>query len=131
MASDTLPGASTSVLLIEDDLEALAIFERFLREGGFGVRTAATAESGLLQLEAEVPAAIVLDLRLPGFDGVECLRRIRATPRLAKIPVTLITADYLVDEDVVAQIEAMGARLCFKPIWEEDLLRIVREDAGR
>ena len=131
MASDTLPGATASVLVIEDDLEALAIFEQILQENGFSVRTAATAESGLLQLEAEVPGSVVLDLRLPALDGLECLRRIRATPRLVQTPVTVITADYLVDENVVAQIEAMGARLCFKPIWEEDLLRIVREDTSR
>lgn len=131
MASDTVPGGSASVLLVEDDVESLKIFEQILRENGFDVRTAADAESGLLQLEAEPPATIVMDLRLPTLDGVECLRRIRAIPRLVHTPVTVITADYLVDDNVVAQIEAMGARLCFKPIWEEDLLRIVRKDAGR
>ena len=131
MTSDALPGASASVLLVEDDLESLRIFEQILRENGFDVCTAATAESALLQLEAGPPATIVLDLRLPTLDGLECLRRIRAIPLLTHTPVTVITGDYLVDENIVAQIEAMGARLCFKPLWEEDLLRIVREDTRR
>jgi len=131
VASATVPGASTAVLLIEDDVESLKIFEQILQENGFSVRTAVDAASGLLQLEAEPPATIVMDLRLPTLDGVECLRRIRAMPRLVHTPVTVITGDYLVDDSVVAQIEAMGARLCFKPIWEEDLLRIVREDTRR
>ena len=122
-----MPGTLSPVLIVDDDGEACAIFERMLRGNGFDVRTAATAEDALLQLETALPAAVVLDLRLPALDGLECLRRIRAMPRLLRIPVTVITADYLIDDNVVAQIEALGARLCFKPIWEEDLLRIVRE----
>jgi CheY-like chemotaxis protein len=125
------PQGRPSVLLIEDDLEALAIFEQILRDNGFEARTAATAEDGLRALESGPPAAIVLDLRLPTLDGMEVLRRIRAAPRLASTPVTVITADYLIDDSAVAQIEALGASLCFKPIWEEDLLRIVRESAAR
>lgn len=72
-----------------------------------------------------------MDLHLPTLDGLECLRRIRATPRLTRIPVTVITADYLIDDNVVAQIEALGGNLCFKPIWEEDLLRIARGATAR
>lgn len=128
MVSDAVAGAAPSVLVVEDDRESLAIFEQILLANGFNVRTAATAESGLLQLETERPATIVLDLRLPTVDGLECLRRIRARPYLQHTPVTIITGDYLIDEQVIAQIEAMDARLCFKPVWEEDLLRIVRED---
>jgi hypothetical protein len=52
-------------------------------------------------------------------------------PLLVRTPVTVVTGDYFVDENVVAQIEAMGARLCFKPLWQEDLVRIVREDTHR
>jgi DNA-binding response OmpR family regulator len=128
VADDLVTRATSSVLLIDDDHEALAIFEQILREHGFDVHTAATAESGLLQLEASVPASIVLDLRLPALDGLECLQRIRAMPSHADTPVTIVTGDYLVDEGIVAQIEAMGARLCFKPLWQDDLLRIVRQD---
>jgi DNA-binding response OmpR family regulator len=128
VASDAASGAP-HVLLIDDDVEALRIFEQILRDSGFDVRTADTAEQGLAQLEAELPLAIILDLRLPALDGVECLRRIRAMPGLAGVPVTIITGDYLVDDSIITQIEAMDGRLCLKPIWEEDLLRMVRNHA--
>ena len=131
MASTAQPAASPAVLIIDDDPAALQIFEQILRSDGFDVCTAPTAESALLQLAAAPPASIVLDLRLPMLDGGECLRRIRAMPPLTATPVTVITSDYLVDEHVVAHIAALGARLCFKPLWAEDLLRIVREDTGR
>jgi two-component system chemotaxis response regulator CheY len=119
------------VLVVDDDVEALMIFERMLLDHGFDVRTAPTAELGLQQLEAGPPATIVVDLCLPTLDGIEFLRRIRAMPGLAQTPVTVITADYLLDETVIGQIEELGARLCFKPIWEEDLLRIVRDGTRR
>ena len=131
MAAPALPVTPKLILIIDDDLEACVIFEHILRDNGFEVRSVATAEAALLQLEAALPSAVVMDLRLPTLDGLECLRRIRATPRLTRVPVTVITADYLVDDNVVAQIEGLGARLCFKPIWEEDLLRIAREDTNK
>lgn len=131
MSARPSPVTPKSVLIVEDDLEACIIFEQILRDDGFDVRTAATAEAALLQLEGALPSAILMDLRLPMLDGLECLRRIRATPRLTRIPTTVITADYLTDDNVVAQVEALGARLYFKPIWEEDLLRIAREDTAR
>ncbi|HEX5474488.1 MAG TPA: response regulator [Vicinamibacterales bacterium] len=126
MPADAPAARVGPILLIDDDVEALAIFEQILRDAGFEVRKAATAEAGLLELEVATPAAVLVDLRLPALDGLDCLRRIRATPRLAHTPVTIMTADYLIDESVVAQIEAMGARLCFKPLWEDDVLHIVR-----
>jgi CheY-like chemotaxis protein len=111
--------------LVDDDLEALRIFERMLVEHGYQVRTASTAESALTEMEANPPTTVVTDLRLPTIDGVELLQHMRQMPGLDRTPVTVITADYLLDETVIAQIEALGGRLCFKPIWEEDLLRIV------
>ena len=131
MARSSPARTPAPVLIVDDDGEACAIFERMRRGNGLAVRTAATAEDALLQLETARPAAIVLDLRLPALDGLECLRRIRAMPGLLRIPVTVITADYLVDDDALAEIEALGARLCFKPIWEEDLLRIVRDGVAQ
>jgi len=126
MNGEAQRGATASVLLIENDAESLAIFERILRENCFDVRTANSAEAGLVELQAASVAAIVLDLHLPALDGLECLRRIRAMPPHAQTPVTVITADYLLDDNVIARVEALGARLCFKPIWAEDLLHIVR-----
>ncbi len=52
-------------------------------------------------------------------------------PAQARTPVTVITGDYFIDDGAVAALEGMGARLSFKPLWEEDLLRIVRDATGR
>jgi two-component system response regulator PrrA len=120
------PATTTSSVLIVDDDEAVTqTFARMLRLEGFTVRTAANAESGLAEATAERPDAIVLDLRMPLLDGLGFLRSLRATAGLATVPVAIVTGDYFVDEGVSAELQAFGALLTFKPLWFEDLVRLV------
>ena len=116
-----------SILIVEDDPGAVEAFEHMLKAEGYGIRVTFDAESALVEIERAVPAAVVLDLHLPITDGLEVLRRLRATPRHAHIPVAVVTGDYLVDERVARELQGLGAHLYFKPLWEEDLMRIVHD----
>ena len=111
-----------TILLVEDDAVTSDILGHILRVNGYAVRAAADAHAALVAVEGEAPAAVVLDLHLPTMDGCELLRRIRNLPRLRHVPVAVLTGDYFVDESLVADLEALGARLYFKPLWEEDVL---------
>jgi two-component system OmpR family response regulator len=115
-----------SVLIVDDDPGAGDAFEYMLRREGYTVRVASDATAALTEVDRELPAAIVLDLHLRTSDGVTVLRQLRATPANAGIPVAIVTGDYLVDERIIREIEELGVRLYFKPLWEEDILRIVR-----
>jgi DNA-binding response OmpR family regulator len=116
-----------SILIVEDDPGAAEAFEYMLKAEGYGVRVAPDARSVFTAIERRVPAAIVMDFHLPITSGLEILRQLRATARHAHIPVAVVTGDYLVDERVTREFEALGAQLYFKPLWEEDLIRIVRD----
>ena len=116
-----------SILIVEDDPGAVEAFEHMLKAEGYGVRVAPDAQSAFVEIERAVPAAVVLDLHLPITDGLELLRGLRATSRHAHIPVAVVTGDYLVDERVTCELQVLGAQLYFKPLWEEDLIRIVRD----
>jgi len=116
-----------SVLIVEDDPGAVEAFEHILKAEGYGVRVAPDAQSALVEVERAVPAAVVLDLHLPITDGLEVLRRLRASSRHAHIPVAVVTGDYLIDERATRELQVLGAQLYFKPLWEEDLIRIVRD----
>ena len=116
-----------SILIVEDDPGAVEIFEHMLKAEGYGVRVAPDAQSAFVEVERAVPAAVVLDLHLPITDGLEVLRRLRATASHAHIPVAIVTGDYLVDERVARELQVLGAHLYFKPLWEEDLIHIVRD----
>jgi DNA-binding response OmpR family regulator len=115
-----------SVLVIEDDLVALGIFEQILQTNGYAVRVATDVESGLAELRRQTPAAMLIDLHLPTASGLEFVRQLRKMDSLADLPIALITGDYLVDERLVREIEDHGVRIHFKPLWEEDLLRVVK-----
>ena len=85
------------------------------------------AQSAFAEVERAVPAAIILDLHLPITDGLEVLRQLRATARTAHVPVAMVTADHMVDEWVARELQVLNARLYFKPIWGDDLIRVVRD----
>jgi DNA-binding response OmpR family regulator len=81
---------SQSILIIEDDPSLLMGLTMNLRREGYRVRTAHDGPRGLEELERERPDLVVLDLMLPGVDGLEILRRIRADD--ATLPVVVLTA---------------------------------------
>ena len=116
-----------SILIVEDDPGAVEAFEHMLKAEGYGVRVALDVQSALAEIERAVPVAVLLDLHLPITDGLEFLRRLRASHRHAQIPVAVVTGDYLVDERVARELQVLGAQIHFKPLWGEDLIRIVRD----
>ncbi|OFW43214.1 MAG: hypothetical protein A3J29_14930 [Acidobacteria bacterium RIFCSPLOWO2_12_FULL_67_14b] len=116
-----------SILIVEDDPGAAEAYEYMLKAEGYCVRVALDARSGWAELARAAPAAVLLDLHLPATDGLEFLRRLRATVRYAPIPIAVVTGDYFVDERVARELEMLGAHVYFKPLWEEDLIRIVRD----
>jgi DNA-binding response OmpR family regulator len=100
------------VLLIEDDQAVRDALELALRRQGHHVRTAATGEDGLAQLRATPPDIVVLDLMLPGIDGFEVCRRVRAA---GSIPIIMFTARSD-DVDMVSGLEAGADDYVVKPV---------------
>jgi DNA-binding response OmpR family regulator len=84
--NDDSPGR---ILVVDDDETVRDVVRRYLERAGHVVRQAGDGESALRLLSAEPPDLVVLDLMLPGVDGVEVCRRIRAA---ADIPVIMLTA---------------------------------------
>jgi DNA-binding response OmpR family regulator len=113
------------VLIIEDDTTTLQFFEQMLVEQGYIVRAVSTVEDGLTEADALRPDAVLLDLHLPLTDGLECLRRLRAVPQRQRVPVAILTGDYFMDDDVARELQELGAKIHYKPVWEDDLHRIV------
>jgi len=82
-------GATGRVLVVEDDLEIADVLRRTLRQEGHEVRTAGDGIEALDLAERFVPDLVVLDLGLPGLDGVEVCRRLRAE---SDVPILILTA---------------------------------------
>jgi len=77
----------TRILLIDDDRGTLLLYESILREEGYEVSSAANGPEGLHLLKSERPDLVVLDVSMPGMDGLEVLARILAIDR--KVPIVL------------------------------------------
>jgi len=80
------------ILVVEDNERNLKLLRDVLEYAGYDVRVARTAEDGITLAVKEPPDLVLMDLQLPGIDGMEALRRLRESPRTADIPVVAVTA---------------------------------------
>ena len=84
---------TTQLLMIEDDARLAKMVVEYLGQSGFQVTHAADGEAGLEQLQLIQPELVILDLMMPGIDGLEVCRRIRALQGdVARVPVLMLTA---------------------------------------
>jgi signal transduction histidine kinase/DNA-binding response OmpR family regulator len=81
----------STILVIDNDAEAIEIISRFLEKDGFNVATASSGEQGLRLAHELKPAAITLDVMMPDMDGWSVLRALKADPVLQAIPVIMLT----------------------------------------
>jgi signal transduction histidine kinase/CheY-like chemotaxis protein len=113
------------VLVIEDDPSALRLLREYLAPTRCRVRVAVDGDAGLAAARADVPGAIILDVLLPGIDGWEVLRRLKADDRLRDVPVVMLT---VIDEREIGL--ALGAvDYLVKPVDRETLLACLARHA--
>jgi len=84
--------SAAKILLIEDNELNRDMLSRRLRKRGYEVVTAVDGETGIATAQAEAPALILMDVSLPGIDGWEATRRLRAAPQTRHIPIVALTA---------------------------------------
>jgi CheY-like chemotaxis protein len=123
--------SSQSILIVEDDPGSAQTFEAILTALGHTVRVVSDAETALQEVERDRPAVALVDLHLPLADGIEFLRRLRSRGTLARLPVALMTGDYLIDDRVTDELQALGVPLYFKPLWEADVVQVVESLVAR
>jgi DNA-binding response OmpR family regulator len=111
-----------AILVVEDETSIATFIAAYLRNAGYAVKTAATAQAALLQLAAEAPALVVLDLNLPDGDGVELCRRIRKT---SDVPILMLTAR---DDDIdkIIGLEVGADDYMTKPFNPRELVARVK-----
>jgi class 3 adenylate cyclase len=113
------------LILIVDDLpETVRLLDVVLSPRGFRVATASSGEEALDVLGKEHPDLVLLDIRMPGMDGYEVCRRIRADPGTAFLPVIMITASE--GEEKIRAIESGADDFVHKPFDQAELLARVR-----
>jgi two-component system alkaline phosphatase synthesis response regulator PhoP len=107
-----MPGAH--VLVIEDEQDIQQLIEYNLLKDGLTVTCAQTGEEGLRLARSESPDLVLLDLMLPGVDGLEVCRALKRDPASAKIPVVMLTAKGE-EADIVKGLELGAEDYITKP----------------
>lgn len=115
----------SKIFIIEDDPDILELVQYNLEKDGFTVETATNGESGLRDVAKSKPDLLILDLMLPGMDGLEVCRRLRRLPQTAVLPVIMLTAKGE-ESDVIVGLEIGADDYMVKPFSPKELIARVR-----
>ena len=117
----------SKVLVIDDDVSFLESICVILREEGFDVYDARTAESGFEAMVSVKPDLIMLDINLPDKNGFDVLVSVKKSKDFSSIPVMLITADTADTASTVDEAFDKGADDCvFKPMNPADTIKRIK-----
>jgi two-component system cell cycle response regulator DivK len=119
-----MPGAT--VLVIDDHEDNRRILRDLLHSAGYEVTEALTGEDGVAAAKARRPDLILMDIQLPGIDGYEATRRIKADDSLRHIPLIVVTSYALSGDDAKA-LAAGADGYVAKPFSPRAMLAKIRE----
>jgi CheY-like chemotaxis protein len=121
---------SARVLIVDDNPTNLKLVAYLVRANGYEVDTAGDAEAALAAIAAHRPALILMDLQLPGIDGLELTRRLKSDPATRDIKIIAVTA-YAMKGDEDKAREAGCDDYVTKPIDTRGLPEMIAKHVGR
>ncbi len=120
------PDGTQPILIVDDDPAIQRLFAHYLTEGGYRIEVTGEGQNLVDKVKAVRPAAICLDIRLPGVEDWDVLRHLKEDPETAMIPIVAVTI--LDDEQLAFTLGA--ASFLAKPVRREDLLDAVAKVMG-
>jgi len=114
------------ILIVDDNAANLKLARVLLRAEGYEVRTATDAEEALAILREFAPALVLMDIQLPGMDGLELTRRLKADPATAGLTIIALTAYAMKGDEERARAAGCDGYVA-KPIDTRRLPRTIRE----
>ncbi|MEI8315461.1 MAG: response regulator transcription factor [Verrucomicrobiota bacterium] len=122
-----------TILIVDDEPDVVDLLVFNLQKAGFKTVTAADGNVALQKVRTEMPALIVLDLMLPGLNGTEVCRQLKANPKTAGIPILMLTAK-AEEVDRIVGLELGAEDYLTKPFSPRELIlrikTILRRSAG-
>lgn len=122
--------AGERVLVVEDNDKNMKLVRDVLQATGYSTLEATTGEEAVEIALVHEPALVLMDVQLPGIDGVEALERLRHDERTASIPVLALTAQAM-SGDRERFLDAGFDGYLAKPVDVRELLHAVREHCNR
>jgi len=98
----------SKILIVDDDALLVRMYQKKLTNDGYDVSTAGDGIAALKKLETDIPDLVLLDIMMPGMNGLEVLKKIKANEKTKKLPVIMLTNVGGSDEDTERGLE-LGA----------------------
>ena len=117
--------AQSRILIVEDNPRNLKLVRDVLQVKGYFTLEAGTAEEGIRIAAEQQPDLVLMDIHLPGMNGIDALRLLRADPATAAIPVIAVTASVMQDDRRMIMAAGFNAYVG-KPINLREFLEAVR-----
>lgn len=117
---------SRRILVVEDQEDNRRILHDLLTSAGYEVIEALTGEDGVAVAESRRPDLILMDIQLPGLDGYEATRRIKANPALKRVPIIAVTSYALSGDEAKARAAGCDAYVT-KPFSPRALLAVISQ----
>jgi DNA-binding response OmpR family regulator len=114
-----------TIFVVEDDADISRLVKHGLESAGYQVRTFAAAQGVIAEAERTTPSVFLLDVMLPGTDGLELCKRVRATASLAMVPIIFLTAKTS-EADRVLGLELGGDDYISKPFSPRELVARIK-----
>jgi two-component system phosphate regulon response regulator PhoB len=119
------PTSHPHVLIVDDEADILELLRHHLLQAGFIVTTAQSGEEALNMISRRLPHLLVLDLMLPGMEGLEVARRLKTTPRTARLPILILSAKGD-EKDILKGLESGADDYVTKPFSPRILVARIR-----
>jgi two-component system phosphate regulon response regulator PhoB len=126
--NNLLPGkamANETILVVDDEADILQLIKYNLEKEGYKTVTTASGEDALMEAKRRIPNLIILDLMLPGVDGIEVCTRLRAYEETRAIPILMVTAKSE-ESDIITGLEVGADDYITKPFSPKVLVARVR-----
>ena len=117
--------AKETILIIEDDPDIIELLQYSLEREGYPVLTQMNGEKGLQEARRRKPGAVLLDLMLPGVDGLEVCRRLKQDEATRAIPILMVTAKGE-ESDIVTGLELGADDYISKPFSPREVIARLR-----
>ncbi len=98
---------ANDILIVDDEVDSRKIIAGILQDEGYETREAGSSAEALGAIQSRQPNLIILDVMMPGMDGIETYKRLREIPKLAETPVVFMTAKAMTHE--IENYRDMGA----------------------
>jgi two-component system, cell cycle response regulator DivK len=114
------------ILIVEDNAKNLKLLRDVLQHVGYQVFEANDAETGISMAKEDPPDFILMDIQLPGMNGIEALKLIKSNPALTSIPIAAVTASVMTHDEARMKNEGFDYFIP-KPVEVRKLLDLVKQ----